>query len=114
MVYEDAEKLYAEVRTDTETLVDKALWALWHSLQVLECTSVPSAWHSRRSQTILADFRNRNDAKVRSSKAQFSSSVTKESPRQRDTRSSYPHHASPKKRDGKLLMERKTRVNLRR
>jgi alpha-mannosidase len=31
MVYEDAEKLYAEVRTDTETLVDKALAVLYPS-----------------------------------------------------------------------------------
>lgn len=29
MVYEDAEKLYAEVRTDTETLVNKALAVLY-------------------------------------------------------------------------------------
>ncbi len=29
MVYEDAEKLYAEVRVDTETLVDKALAVLY-------------------------------------------------------------------------------------
>ena len=63
LLYEDVEKLYAEVHTDTNAR-RQGLVGLWHLLQVLERTCVPSAWHSRHSQTILADFRNRNDAKV--------------------------------------------------
>jgi alpha-mannosidase len=39
MVYGDAEKLYAEVRTDTETLVDRALAVLYPSSLPLSSAS---------------------------------------------------------------------------
>jgi alpha-mannosidase len=42
MVYEDAEKLYAEVRTDTETLVDRALAVLYPSSLPLS-SAVPTS-----------------------------------------------------------------------
>jgi alpha-mannosidase len=42
MVYDDAEKLYAEVRTDTETLVDRALAVLYPSSLPLS-SAVPAS-----------------------------------------------------------------------
>jgi len=42
MVYEDAEKLYAEVRTDTDALVDKALAVLYPSSLPLS-SAVPAS-----------------------------------------------------------------------
>lgn len=41
MVYEDAEKLYAEVRTDTDRLLDRALAVLYPSS--LPLSSVPAS-----------------------------------------------------------------------
>jgi alpha-mannosidase len=43
MVYDDAEKLYAEVRTDTETLVDRALAVLYPSSLPLSSAAPASA-----------------------------------------------------------------------
>lgn len=42
MVYEDAEKLYAEVRTDTDKLVDRALAVLYPSSIPLSSTVLTS------------------------------------------------------------------------
>jgi alpha-mannosidase len=44
MVYEDAEKLYAEVRTDTEKLLDKALHVLYPgSVPLSSVATVPAS-----------------------------------------------------------------------
>ena len=85
----------------TQMLVDKALWACGTRGIPRPYWLISATGTMQRLQWYT----------LRSSKVQFRSSVTKESPCQRDIRSSYPHHASPKKWDGKLLMEWKMRVN---